>query len=47
MPCTIPLPQRAGLARQRLLAGAALLTLAGSIFAQSPIKPEQISGPLS
>lgn len=42
MPCTIPLPQRAGLARQRLLAGAALLTLAGSIFAQSPIKPEQI-----
>lgn len=38
------LPVRAGLARQLLLAGAALLTLTGSALAQVPIKPVKITG---
>ncbi len=37
------IPQRAGLARQLLLAGAALL-LAGTVLAQAPAKPVKVSG---
>lgn len=37
------IPQRAGLVRQLLLAGAALL-LAGSVLAQAPAKPVKVTG---